>query len=399
MYFYQSGNECVPCPDSTLSIILFVILAIAVVCVGLIVTAIQTPQMQAAVKGLTVMISFFQGFVSLKFLKIPWPDITLQLFDIMSILSFSLEGINPECTIRFDFRTKTLLTLAAPFGIAAVIVIICLVFGVRGCHKLRAQLHQKVAELRAQHAGQGRSKDSIMQAYLVRRREAQQRRSSAAAAEMGIKGIAAPRATASAVTGTLMSMRIGTEEAMMRTLLAETSVFSLFRCWIAVVFFRRVEFDPRVNTSWFALCPILITRLKTRMERSAKENWEIAKLKLKMRYLIRSIHRSKAGSVPDPTHDVKLTSSLSSLQYRFSVARLTPFPGEAFLLHGVYQAFRPRRVVSKAVRSGPQVCFGRVLYIRPDVRWKRHSRCSIALLHFTVCLFQPRAATQCVYPK
>ena len=121
---------------------------------------------------------------------------------------------------------------------------------------------------------------------------------------------------ASEVTGTLMSMRIGTEEAMMRTLLNETSVYSLFKCWIAVVFFRRVQFDPRVNTSWFALCPILITRLKTRMERSSKENWEIAKLKLRMRNLLRSIHRSKAGSVPDPSHDVKLALSL---QYRLFV--------------------------------------------------------------------------------
>ena len=70
MYFYQSGSDCLPCPDSTISIILLCLLAMAMIVVALIVTSIQTPQLQACIKGLVVMTSFFQGFVSLKFLKI-----------------------------------------------------------------------------------------------------------------------------------------------------------------------------------------------------------------------------------------------------------------------------------------------------------------------------------------
>ena len=63
MSFYQSGSDCLPCPNPTVTIILFSVLAVAAICIALLVISIQTPQLQAAMKGIVVMTSFFQGFV------------------------------------------------------------------------------------------------------------------------------------------------------------------------------------------------------------------------------------------------------------------------------------------------------------------------------------------------
>ena len=71
--FYQSGSDCLPCPNVTVTIVLFSLLAVAAVCVALLVTSIQTPQLQAAMKGIVVMTSFFQGFVRC---SIPKPQIS-----------------------------------------------------------------------------------------------------------------------------------------------------------------------------------------------------------------------------------------------------------------------------------------------------------------------------------
>ena len=117
------------------------------VIVALIVTSIQTPQLQACIKGMVVMTSFFQGFVSLKFLKIEWPEISLQLFQFMSLFSFSIEGVNPECSLRFDFASKTMITLSAPFGLAFVVILISFFYGLHGCRQLTLQLRDKVRDL------------------------------------------------------------------------------------------------------------------------------------------------------------------------------------------------------------------------------------------------------------
>jgi hypothetical protein len=95
------------------------------------------------------------------------------------------------------------------------------------------------------------------------------------------------------------------EMELSKTLLNEATVLSCCKVWLYVVFFKNVEFDPNYNTFWFALCPVLLSRLKTRMERSSQDNWKIAKTKLKMRTMLSGM-RSRMSATPHPYHDEKL---------------------------------------------------------------------------------------------
>ncbi len=305
-YFYQSGSDCLPCPDSTISIILLCLLALAMIVVALIVTSIQTPQLQACIKGLVVMTSFFQGFVSLKFLKIEWPEISLQLFQFMSLFSFSMEGINPECSLRFDFASKTMITLSAPFGLAFVVLLISFCFGLYGCRQLTRQLRAKVRDLPMEL--KRRSAVVILKRFVFQRREAKRRRDFETAKRNGLideneefQDLAMP----ASLFDKIQNKTAEAELELSKTLLKEATVLSCCKAWLSVVFFKKIEFDPTCNTFWFALCPVLLSRLKTRMERSSQENWKIAKTKLKMRTMLSGM-RNRLSATPQPHHDEKL---------------------------------------------------------------------------------------------
>jgi hypothetical protein len=306
MYFYQSGSDCLPCPDSTLSIIMLVLMAIAIIILALIITSIQTPQLQACIKGMVVMTSFFQGFVSLKFLKIEWPAITLQLFQFMSLFSFSVEGVNPECSFKFDFAQKTIITLLAPFGLAFIVLLISFGFGLYGCRQLTRLLRAKVRELPSEL--KRRSAEVMLKRFIFHRREAKRRQDFELGKQVGLypedeefQDLKIP----AAFVEKLENRNLESELELSKMLLSEATVLSCIKAWLAVVFYKKIEFDPTYNTFWFALCPILLSRLKTRMERSSQENWKLAKSKLKMRNLLSGM-RNRMSAAPQPHHDEKL---------------------------------------------------------------------------------------------
>jgi hypothetical protein len=306
MYFYQSGSDCLPCPDSTFSIILLTLLAVAAVGIALLVTSIQTPQLQACMKGMVVMVSFFQGFVSLKFLKIEWPALTLQLFQLMSFFSFSMDGINPECTLRFDFALKTILTLSLPFGLAFIVLVIAFGYGLLGCLRLTQMLKNSVRQLPIEH--RQNVAHTLLKNYILRRRSSKQLQNFAINKAAGIVSEDENHIRFDTATffESMKRKQMDEELAMSKLLLQEATFSSCIKAWLSVVFFRKVEYNHAENVFWFALCPVLLTRLKTRMERSARENWMLAKSKLKMKRIVTGMRlRMAVNQKPDPLHDEK----------------------------------------------------------------------------------------------
>ena len=182
----------------------------------------------------------------------------------MSLFSFSMEGVNPECTVRFDFATKTMLTLSAPFALAVVVLLISFSYGVKGCFALKSLLRAHVRELSAHNL--------LKKALFRKRLRTKLASTSAKPGDEPSPQTASDAGLSSVFVEKLEVNHLGLEDAMSKLLLKEASFLSCLKAWLIVVFYKKVEFEPSSNAFWFALCPVLIARLKTRLERSAKEN-------------------------------------------------------------------------------------------------------------------------------
>ena len=180
------------------------------------------------------------------------------------------------------------MTLSAPFGLALFVLLISYGYGVKGCFALRSLLRMRVRELCA---------DNLLKKAFFRKR-----------LKLKLASSTAQSIDEASCVEQLKLNHLSLEESMAKLLLKEASFWSCLKVWIIVVFFKKVQFDPSSNTLWFALCPILLVRLKTRMERSAKENWSLARMKIKMRRLLHGMLHTRRTTrfKPDPAHDEKL---------------------------------------------------------------------------------------------
>ena len=194
-----------------------------------------------------------------------------------------------------------MLTLSAPFVLAFVVLLISFGYGVKGCFALKSLLGMRVRELCAH---------CLLKKALFRRRlRTKLAISTTQSIDETSQGNTSSPGLSSIFVEKLEVNHLSLEESMSKLLLKEASFLSCLKAWLIVVFYKKVQFDPSSNAFWFALCPILLARLKTRMERSAKENWNLARMKIKMRHILQGMlhaRRTTSFAKSDPANDEKL---------------------------------------------------------------------------------------------
>ena len=122
---FRLNNECVECPESVETLIVFFILG----AIGVVVAGYILSQKKFNLAFISIGVDYFQVLALFASSKVPWPDSILQVFNVFSIFNFNIDILGIECRIpNFEYVTKWWMTMSLPIAGMVILLMINIVY-------------------------------------------------------------------------------------------------------------------------------------------------------------------------------------------------------------------------------------------------------------------------------